>query len=163
MKRFATLAASALLVAAMASTALAGIQVTTCVDLGGGVWRYTFFACAPNIDANDLHVRLSNTEIMQGEEIVGCGVPALPGFSCAFTPTEASYFFPTIGPFDCVPAIPGDINKFVLDVATTDGMTIVEEIWTLDGVEVAGFLSVIACPPVSVEDESWGRVKALYR
>ena len=112
MKRFASLAASALLVAAMASTALAGIQVTTCVDLGDGVWRYTFFACAPNIDANDLHVRLTQAEIMQGEEVVGCGVPNLAGFSCNFTPTEASYFFPTIGPFDCVYVSPDTVHQF---------------------------------------------------
>ena len=62
-----------------------------------------------------------------------------------------------------MPDLPGDANKFMLQVATADGLTIVEEIWTLNGVEVAGFIGVIACPPLSVEEESWGRVKSLYR
>ena len=131
--------------ALLATTAVAnpGLQVTTCTDLGGGVWRYTFFACTPNIDANGLLVRLDASEIGQGESIVGCGVPALTGFSCSFTPTEAAYVFPTIGPFDCVPALPGDINKFVIDIASADGISLVEEIWTLDGVVLAGFVQAI--------------------
>jgi hypothetical protein len=163
MKRLASIALSALMVVAVAGSAYAGVQVTTCDDLGNGVWRYTFFACAPNIDANDLHIRLTAGEIGQGEQIVACGVPALAGFSCDFNATEASYFFPTIGPFECVPNLPGDINKFVIEVATADGVTVVEEIWTLDGAEVAGFTTLIACPPISVEEQSWGRIKALYR
>jgi hypothetical protein len=162
MRRFATIAASILL-AAVASPAFAGVQVTTCDEIEPGVLRYTFFACAPNIDANDLHIQLTAGEINQGEQIVGCGVPNLPGFSCNSNATSASYFFPTIGPFDCVPNLPGDINKFVIDIATGDGLTVVQEIWTLDGVQVAGFISVVACPPISVEDETWGRIKALYR
>ena len=140
-----------------------GLQVTTCENLGGDVWRYTFFACTPNVDANDLHVRLLDLEISQGEAIVACDAPALPGFSCNFTPTEATYLFPTVGPFECVPDLPGDANKFVVDVLTTDGVSLVEEIWTLDGSVVAGFNAVISCPPISVEPETWGRVKALYR
>ncbi|MEZ5063507.1 MAG: hypothetical protein R3B81_02180 [bacterium] len=148
---------------AFAIPALAGVQVTTCQDLGGGVWRYTFFACAPNVDANDLHINLLGSEITSGESVVGCAVPALAGFSCSSTATGASYFFPQIGPFECVPALPGDANKFVIDIQTADGVSLVEEVWTLDGVTVAGFTSVIACPPVSVEGETWGRVKSLYR
>jgi hypothetical protein len=140
-----------------------GLQVTTCTDLGDGVWHYTFFACTPNIDANDLHVRLLDSEVLQGEAIVGCSVPALAGFGCSFTPTEASYSFPTVGPFACVPDLPGDVNKFGIDVLTPDGVSLVQEIWTLDGAVVAAFTTVIACPPVSVEDVTWGRVKALYR
>jgi hypothetical protein len=162
MRRFAT-SLAILLAAAVMNPALAGIQVTTCEEIEEGVMRYTFFACAPNIDANDLHIQLFVTEIGQGEEVVGCGVPNLPGFSCNSNATQASYFFPTIGPFDCVPDLPGDANKFVIDVATADGLTLVQEIWTLDGVQVAGFISVIACPPISVEEQSFGRVKALYR
>jgi len=162
MKRVATIAASVSLMV-VTGPALAGLQVTTCEDLGDNTWRYTFFACAPNIDANDLHVRLMAAEIGQGEQIVGCAVPALAGFSCNFDATAASYFFPAIGPFECVPSLPGDANKFVIDVSTMDGVTLVDEIWTLDGVEVAGFVSVIACPPISVESQSWGRIKSLYR
>ena len=160
MPRASKLIVLAGLVLLLASPVLAGVQVTTCQDLGGGVTRYTFFACAPNVDANDLHIRVHPSEV--GETIVGCSVPALPGMSCSFTASEASYFFPTIGSFDCVPDLPGDINKFVIDINAADGLTIVEEIWTLDGVEVAGFLSVISCPAIAVEDHSWGRVKALY-
>ena len=140
-----------------------GLQVTTCEDLGGDVWRYTFFACTPNIDANDLHVRLLASEVSQGEAIIACDAPTIPGFSCSFTATEATYLFPTVGPFECVPDLPGDANKFVVDVLTTDGVSLVEEIWTLDGIVLAAFYAVIACPPISVEQETWGRVKALYR
>ena len=108
---------------AFAIPALAGVQVTTCQDLGGGVWRYTFFACAPNVDANDLHINLLGSEITSGEAVVGCAVPAIAGFSCSSTATGASYFFPQIGPFQCVPALPGDANKFVIDVQTADGVS----------------------------------------
>ena len=165
MNRAYQLVALAALVVLVAAPAMAnpGLQVTTCRDLGDGVWRYSFFACAPNIDANDLHVRLLDSEVLEGEAIVGCAVPALAGFGCGFTPTEASYMFPAIGPFDCVPDLPGDVNKFVIDVATNDGVTLVEEIWTLDGQEVAGFTTVLACPPISVDGATWGRVKAMYR
>lgn len=141
----------------------AGLQVTTCEELGNDVWRYTFFACTPNLAANDLHVRLLSSEEAQGEAIVGCGAPDVAGFSCDFTASEATYLFPMIDPFQCVPDIPGDVNKFVVDILSLDGITLVEEIWTLNGQVVAGFTTVITCPPVSVEPESWGRVKALYR
>lgn len=163
MKRFSKLATLFVAAILVASPALAGVQTTTCTDLGGGVWYYTFFACAPNVDANDLHINLLMSEQMQGEQVVGCYAPALPGFSCSFTATGASYFFPTIGPFDCVPNLPGDINKFGIEILSADGISLVEEIWTLDGVTVAGFISVITCPPVAVEDETWGRIKSIYR
>jgi hypothetical protein len=44
-------------------------------------------------------------------------------------------------------------------------MTVVTETWKNQGVPVAMFISVIACPPgpVSVEETSWGRMKSLYR
>jgi hypothetical protein len=160
---FRSVALVAAFVLAIPVLASAGVQVTTCEDLGNGVYRYTFFACTPNVDANDLHIRLLPSEINAGESVVGCAVPAIAGFSCNFNATEASYFFPQIGPFECVPALPGDANKFVIDISTADGVSLVEEIWTLDGAVVAGFTSVITCPPVSVEPGTWGSVKALYR
>lgn len=163
MRHLATIAVSVLLAGVAASPALAGLHVTTCGDAGDGVFEYTFFACAPNINANGLEIRLTSAEQFQDEAIVACFVPPVTGFSGTSTPTKASYFFPSAGPFDCVPALPGDANKFVIQIATADGLTIVEEIWTLDGVEVAGSVGVIACPPLSVEEESWGRVKSLYR
>ena len=163
MKRFSSLAILFAAVMLVGAPALAGVQTTTCTDLGGGVWYYTFFACAPNVNANDLHINLLASEIGQGESVVGCSVPALPGYSCSFTPTGASYFFPTIGPFDCVPNLPGDVNKFDIEIMSADGISLVEEIWTLDGVPVAGFISVITCPPVAVEDNTWGQIKTLYR
>ena len=162
-RSFRYAAVIAVFVLAIPVLASAGVQVTTCEDLGNGVYRYTFFACTPNVDANDLHIRLLPSEVSAGEAVVGCAVPALAGFSCNFIATEASYFFPAIGPFECVPALPGDANKFVIDIASADGVSLVDEIWTLDGVVVAGFTSVITCPPVPVEPETWGSVKALYR
>jgi len=162
MKRFATIA-TCLLAGFVETPASAGLQVTTCENLGTGVWRYTFFACAPNIEADGLQIRLTPAEISQGEEIYGAYVPALPVFGSTSTATVASYSFPVITPFHCVPDVPGDSNKFAVEVATGDGLTVVEEIWTLGGVEKAGFISVFACPPVSVEEESWGRIKTLYR
>jgi hypothetical protein len=157
------IAAGLAAVALLASAAPAGVQVTTCREVGGGVWHYTFFACAPNIHANDLHIRLTAAEVQQGEIVVACSVPAVPGFSCSTTPNQASYVFPTIGPFDCVPEIPGDAGKFDIDIATADGVTIVEEIWTLDGNVVAAFMTLITCPPISVDTSTWGQVKTLYR
>jgi hypothetical protein len=155
--------AAAAAVVLLAVPAIAGLQVTTCREAGGGVWHYTFFACAPNIHANDLHVRLTAAEVQQGEAIVSCSVPVVPGFSCSTTPTQARYWFPLIGPFECVPVIPGDTGKFGIDVSSADGITIVEEIWTLDGSVAAAFMSVITCPPVPVESSTWGAVKSLYR
>jgi len=162
MKHFSSLALFAAVIL-VAGPVLAGVQTTTCTDLGNGVWHYTFFACAPNVNANDLHIDLLGSEIGQGEVVIGCSAPPLAGYSCSFTPTGASYFFPTIGPFDCVPNLPGDINKFGIDIQTADGITLVTETWTLDGAVVAAFTSVISCPPVSVDDNTWGKVKALYR
>jgi len=162
MNRYYLLVVLAALLAPLSTAAALdpGIQVTSCEDVGGGVWRYNFFACAPNINANDLHLVLGPTEIGQGEVVVGCGAPALPGFSCNFTPTEASWVFPTIGSFDCVPTAP---DEFTIDISSPDGLSLIEEIWTLDGAVMAGFVTVITCPTVSVEPDSWGRVKTLYR
>jgi hypothetical protein len=151
------------LVAFVGAPALAGVQVTTCEELTPGTWHYTFFACTPNVNADGLIIRLLPSEVGDGEVIVGCSVPAIAGFSCANVADEATFSFPEIGPFECVPDLPGDANKFALDIMSADGVTLVEEIWTLGGSVQAGFISVITCPPVSVEDSSWGSVKALYR
>jgi hypothetical protein len=160
--RLLGIATAAAVLVLLAVPATAGLQVTTCRDLGG-TWYYTFFACTPNVHANDLHVRLTTVEVQQGEKIVACTVPAAPGFGCTTTATEATYQFPLIGPFECVPAIPGDAGKFGIEIASPDGITIVEEIWTLDGAVAAAFVSVITCPPVPVESSTWGAVKSLYR
>lgn len=156
--------AAGFLLAVMPSVALGGVQTTTCgPGPQPGQVSYTFFGCTPNIHADELRIVLNPMEITQGETIVGCTVPAIAGMSCSFTPTVATFLFPVIGPFQCVPATPGDIEKFGTTIATTDGTTLVDEQWFLNGAQVAGFVSVIACPSVSVEGETWGRIKSIYR
>jgi len=153
-----------ILLAVIPLAAQAGMQTTTCRPGPlPGQMTYTFFACTPNISADELRVALQPMEIAQGETIVGCSVPAASGMTCSFTPGVATFQFPVIGAFECVPNIPGDSGKFSITIATTDGMTIVDEEWYRLGVLKAGFISAITCPPISVEDTSWGRVKAIYR
>jgi hypothetical protein len=153
-----------LLLAVIPLAAQAGVQTTTCRSGPlPGQMTYTFFACTPNVSADELRIALQPMEIGQGETIVGCSVPASSGMTCSFTPTVATFQFPAIGSFQCVPNIPGDSGKFSITIATADGMTIVDEQWFLMGVQTAGFIAAITCPSVSVEDTSWGRVKAIYR
>lgn len=142
----------------------AGVQTTTCrMGPQPGQMTYTFFACTPNIHADQLDIGLHAMEIAQGETIVGCSVPAASGMTCSFTPTVATFHFPLVAPFQCVPDQPGDAGKFSITVATTDGMTVVDEQWFRAGVQGAGFISMITCPAIPVEDTSWGRIKATYR
>lgn len=147
------------------STAQAGIQVTTC-DSDGSPDVYYFFACTPNVQANELVIQLLPSEVTSGTQIVGAETPNLAGYTALAPNTSTAVFaFPSIGPFVCVPDLPGDLNKFRIFLTGNDEMTVVTETWKNQGVPVAMFLSVIACPPgpVSVEETSWGRMKSLYR
>jgi hypothetical protein len=145
--------------------AQAGIQVTVC-ETDGSTDVYYFFACTPNVPANELVIQLYPSEVTGGTQIAGAQTPSLSGYTASAPNTSTAVFaFPTIGPFDCVPNLPGDLNKFRLSLTGNDQMTVVTETWKNQGVPVAMFLSVIACPPgpVSVEETSWGRMKSLYR
>jgi hypothetical protein len=156
--------AAGLLMAVIPLAAQAGIQTTTCrPGPQPGQMVYTFFACTPNTHADELRVSLHAMEIAQGETIIGCSVPVGSGMTCSFTPMVATFLFPMIGPFECVPNLPGDSGKFSVTIASGDGVSLVDEQWFLGGTQVAGFISVITCPPISVEDTSWGRIKATYR
>jgi hypothetical protein len=141
----------------------AGIQVTIC-DTEASPDGYYFFACTPNVEATELVIQLYNEP---GTQIVNAVAPNTPGVNALVQdPSTAVFGFPAIGPFDCVPSLPGDQNKFrIFLTGVDDDMTVVTETWKNQGVPVAMFISVIACPPgpVSVEETSWGRMKSLYR
>ncbi len=150
-----------LLVAALAG-ATPGIQVVGCEEIppGSDQWFYEYFVCGGPFSANDLHIALSQEEIDQGSQIVGCSVPDMPGYTCAFDATTASYYFPTIGPFTC---IPGEDGMWLgITILTPDGFTIVTESWTLDGVPVGVYGTSITCPPVPTEKSTWGVIKSMY-
>ena len=162
--KFTALITASLFVVVFAALAGAtpGVQVVDCEEMppGSGQWYYEFFVCSGNFSANDLHIELSQNDLDQGSAIVGCTVPDLPGFSCAFDATTASYFFPTVGPFNCVPGI-GD-SYLGITILTPDGFSVVNEIWTLDGNPVGIFGTSIACPPVPTSESTWGTVKSMY-
>ncbi|MGH2570892.1 MAG: hypothetical protein ACRDGR_06685 [bacterium] len=144
------------------ANAHAGIQVTTC-DRDGTPDVYYFFACTPNVQANELVIQLYNEP---GTQIVNAATPNVSGFTALVPNTSTAAFgFPAIGPFVCIPDLPGDQNKFRIHLTGNDEMTMVTETWKNQGVLVAYFISVIACPPgpLSMEESSWGRMKSLYR
>ena len=140
-----------------------GVQVVDCLEEPPDTdqWIYDYFVCTGAFDANDLHIILDDDEIAEGSIILGCSVPDLPGYSCEFDATSASYYFPTVGPFACVPGISGEYLDIV--IFTTDEFTRVIETWTLDGDVVGSFNTSITCPPVPVEESAWGAVKSMYR
>jgi hypothetical protein len=147
------------------ANAQAGVQVTTC-DSDGIPAIYYFFACTPNVEADELQIQLLPSEVIEGTQIVDAETPNATGFSSLVPNTTTAIFgFQGIGPFACVPDLPGDQNKFRIFLNTSDGLTLVTETWKHQGMVVASFVSVIACPPgpVSVEESSWGRMKSLYR
>jgi hypothetical protein len=158
-------AAATVALLGIGENAQGGIQVTTC-DSDGSPDVYYFFACTPNVQANQLVIELLPSEVTGGTRIVGAQTPSLPGYTANAPNTSTAVFtFPAIDPFDCVPDLPGDLNKFRISLTGNDELTIVTETWKQQGVPVAMFMSVIACPPgpVSVEETSWGRMKSLYR
>ncbi|MFH1279079.1 MAG: hypothetical protein ABIK65_11965 [Candidatus Eisenbacteria bacterium] len=141
-----------------------GVQVVDCFEdpVGSGNWTYWFYTCSGDFSANDLHLELTQAEIDEGTVIIGCSVPDLPGFVCDFNATSASWDFPLVGPFGCVPGVSGQYLDIV--ISTGDGSTIVTETWTLDGAPVGSFTTLVACPPpTSTETEAWGTIKALFR
>jgi hypothetical protein len=147
------------------ASARAGLQVTTC-DSDALPAVYYFFACTPNVEADELVIQLLPSEVIEGTQIVDAETPGVAGFSSTVPNTSiATFAFPQIGPFACVPDLPGDQNKFRIFITTADGLTLVTETWKHQGTIVASFISVITCPPgpISVDAESWGRMKALYR
>ena len=164
MKMLLSLFAGLLLAATVASAnPLPGIQVVNCIEEppGTDIWVYDYFTCTGDFSANDLHIVLDPDEIAEGTIIMDCSVPNLPGYSCTFDATSATYYFPLKGPFSCVPGVSGQYLDIV--IYTTDEFTRVLEQWTLDGAIIASFNTSITCPPVPTEDSAWGAVKSMYR
>lgn len=147
----------------VAQTPTPGVQVVDCYEdpVGSGNWTYWFFVCAGEFSANDLHLTLTQAEIDEGTVVIGCSVPALPGFACEFDPVSASWTFPLVGSFECVPGVAGEYLD--IEIATGDGSTIVTETWTLDGAPVGTFTTLVACVPSSIETGAWGEIKTLFR
>jgi hypothetical protein len=160
-------------------SASAGVQVTTCsadVDTSGlelppieegGAMFMTFFACPPNVTADELVIELYESGTFS---LAACAVPpSLEGSDCSHPGAESvSFTFEPVGPFECVPNLPGDANKssvLLLGPGADTAQPIVREIWKNNGNVVANFITILACPdgPISVDQTSWGRVKSMYR
>ena len=159
MKTWLAILAGLCMTAAFAS-ADPGIQVVACEEMSPDVWHYDFFTCTGDFEANDLHIQLTPEEIAEGTIIMGCSIPDLPGYSCEYTATEASWVFPILGTFECVPGVSG--YYLDIEIFTMDEFTRVYEIWTLNGDVIASFSTSISCPPVAVESSTWGNIKSMF-
>jgi len=164
MKTWLSLMLGILWVTLCATSAAAdpGVQVVQCHEdpPGSDNWHYSFFVCTGTFNANDFHLQLTTGEIAEGTEILGCDIPALPGYGCSYTPSVASWTFPTVGSFECIPGI-ADMYLSI-SIHTPDESTVVTELFTLNGNIVGAFTSLVSCPPVAVEPSTWGMIKSLY-
>ena len=139
----------------------AGLQVTGCREdpSGSGDLIYRFFVCPAGQSTDEVRLELMQPEIDQGTEFTNRVVPAIQGYGSTMTAEMVSFTFPLLNGFQCVPGLPGVF--FEVSLSSADGFTLVNELWLRNGNVVAGFSAIIACPPVSVEETSWGQVKSL--
>ncbi len=156
-----------LLICALPAAALAtpGLQVVDCMESqpGSHIWTFTFFACLGDFSANDLHIEMVDEGgvPLPGVEVMSCTVPDLPGYSCSVDDdTTVSYFFPTVGPYSCVPGLAD--QYLTVTMYTEYEPTMARETWTMDGVPIASFNTSFVCVPVATGSSSWGTVKSLY-
>lgn len=140
----------------------ASTKVTTCDGEPPLPVTYYIFACSPGYPTDGLTLSIVGTEAVD-TSIVLATVPEGP-YSVTFNALAATFVFPELPAFECVPAIQGDRNKFTMTLNSPDGETMVLETWTRRGVPIAAFLSAIVCPPlVGIEETTWGQIRSLYK